>query len=399
MVLGRRRVSLSLVVLLIAAAPRLTDAAGDAAHTIEKVSLEASGYHDTDHVNVATPTLAASVADPVAGWSVSGSYLVDAVSAASVDIVSSASPHWKEVRHVGAGTLHLKPHDFGLDVGGGVSREPDYLAIAVGGSLTLDLLEKNLTAMIGVSYGDETAGRSGTSFADYSKRLIKLGPRAGVTIIVDPTTVLDLVGEAELDRGDQAKPYRYIPLFTREAAAHIEAGAPGDQVNAAHIDEKPIEQLPLERNRYAFSARLAHRFPTAALRLDERLYSDDWGMKASTTDLRYVIDMSKRAFAWPHLRVHVQTPVAFWQRTYVVHVNSDNAPIDTPLVRTGDRELGPVRSVTGGGGLRFGFGNDAHGGWALTAQGDVVYTSYPDALFITSRLSFFGALALECTWE
>jgi hypothetical protein len=368
------------------------------AHTVVRASFEASGYHDTDHVDVATPTVAAEVSDPVAGWSMGGSYLVDAVSAASVDIVSSATPHWTELRHVGAGNVHYKPHDLGMDVGGGVSREPDYLALAVGGSLSLDLLEKNLTAMLGLSYGDETAGRTGTSFAIVSHRLLKTTPRAGFTLIVDPGTVLDVVGEVALERGDQAKPYRYIPLFSAAAAARVGPGTPGDVVNAERIEFKPEELLPLARNRYALTGRLSHRFAASALHLEERLYSDDWGLKATTTDLRYIVDLSRSIFAWPHLRAHLQSPVAFWQRTYVVDVLPNGNPRETPPIRTGDRELGPLQSITAGGGLRLKLAGEAST-WSITLQGDVVFTKYPDALFISQRLAFFGALALEAALE
>lgn len=55
-------------------------------------ALETSGYTDTNHVNVLTPAIHGAVSSPTAGWNVSGSYLVDVVSAASPDIVSEASP-------------------------------------------------------------------------------------------------------------------------------------------------------------------------------------------------------------------------------------------------------------------------------------------------------------------
>src|SRR5688572_1506917 len=60
---------------------------------------EFSGYADTDAVSVVTPAIEATLKNPLAGWSATGSYLVDVVSAASVDIVSTASTHWTEVRH------------------------------------------------------------------------------------------------------------------------------------------------------------------------------------------------------------------------------------------------------------------------------------------------------------
>jgi hypothetical protein len=367
-------------------------------HTVLRASFEGSGYHDTDHVNVVTPTLGLTIADPVAGWSVGGSYLLDAVSAASVDIVSSATARWKELRHVGAGNIHYKPHDFGVDIGGGISREPDYLAIGVGGTLSWDLFDKNVTAVVGYSYGDELAGRAGTPFSVFGRRLLKTGLRAGVTVIVDPATTLDLLSEGVFERGDQAKPYRFVPLFEADAGARLPAGASVEEVNAARLSSRPAERLPLARNRLAITSRLAHRFSGSALHLEERLYNDDWGLRASTTDLRHVLDFGRGFFIWPHLRAHFQAPVSFWQRAYVATVAPDGA-VGIPGLRTGDRELGPLRSFTAGGGLRFKFSSDQHTSWSFTVQGDAVITQYQDALFITRRTALFGALGLEAEMD
>ncbi len=53
--------------------------------------------------DAAAATLVSQLADErAAGWSVDGRYLVDVVSAASVDIVSTASRRWEEVRHAGS---------------------------------------------------------------------------------------------------------------------------------------------------------------------------------------------------------------------------------------------------------------------------------------------------------
>jgi hypothetical protein len=369
-----------------------------AAHTVVRASLETAAYGDSDHVTVFTPTVAGSLSDPVAGWSVGGSYLLDAVSAASVDIVSSASARWKELRHVGAGNIHYKPHDFGVDLGGGVSREPDYLALAVGGTLAADLFDKNLTVTVGYGYGDETAGRSGTPFSVFSHHLIKHSPRAGLTIIADRATVIDLIGELDLERGDQSKPYRYVPLFAPGVGAQLPAGASPDVVNAARLGARPAEQLPLERKRYAVTSRLSHRFPSGALRLEERIYSDQWGMQAATTDARYVVDVDPGVFVWPHLRAHLQSPVSFWKRAYDADVGAGGAILDIPQIRTGDRELGPLRSFTVGGGVRLKLGGEGRR-WTLTFQGDAVVTSYLDALYIQRRTALFGAFALETELE
>jgi hypothetical protein len=366
-------------------------------HTAVRVSLEASGYHDTDHVDVATPTVAVGLSDPVGGWSMEANYLVDAVSAASVDIVSSATPHWTERRHVGAGSFRYKPHDVGIELGGGVSREPDYLALAAGGALTWDMFEKNLTGMVGLSWGDESAGKTHTCFCSVDHHFTKIGPRAGFTLVVDPTTVLDVVGEVSIERGDQSKPYRYVPIFLPAMAAHIGPGTSAAVVNDS-LQVRTAETLPLARNRYALTGRLSRRFTSSTLRLEERLYSDDWGLDASTTDLRHIFDLSRSVFVWPHLRVHVQSPVAFWQRTYVSERVPGSQASEPLRILTGDRELGPLRTFTAGGGLRWRFAGD-QSTWSVTVHGDVVYTRYLDALYISERMAFFGAIGLEAALD
>ena len=52
------------------------------------------------------------------------------------------------------------------------------------------------------------------------------------------------------------------------------------------------------------------------LRLEERLYYDTWQTKASSTDARYMVDLSQRLRVWPHLRLHVQSASNFYQLAY-----------------------------------------------------------------------------------
>lgn len=124
-----------------------------------RIRGELSAYSDSDHVDVLTPSISAEAQDSLAGWSAKGQYLLDAVSAASVDIVSTASRHWTELRHVGSAEGTLKPHDLGVTAGGSVSSEPDYLAWAAAGSVSLDLDQKNFVLVAGYSYGHDTIGR------------------------------------------------------------------------------------------------------------------------------------------------------------------------------------------------------------------------------------------------
>src|SRR5262249_41665785 len=147
--------------------------------------------------------------------------------------------------------------------------------------------------------------------------------RAGVSLTLGPAAVFSMTNELILEHGDQSKPYRYIPMFAPENAAEIPKGAPIDLGNEKRIaGERPLEALPLSRQRIALTARFGYRFTHATLRIDERLYTDSWHLHATTTEARYYVDLSRRFSVWPWVRFHAQTPVYFWSRAYVSRMRS-----------------------------------------------------------------------------
>jgi hypothetical protein len=261
-----------------------------------------------------TPSFTGSVAKPTAGWSVQGSYLVDVVSAASVDIVSTASRQWTEARQAGTLEANYKPGTLGLSVSGAVSDEPDYLSWATGLMLTQDLLEKNLTLFAGYDHVQDTAGRTGTAFSVFSRGIRTDGLKLGLNVVVNRATIGTAVVDARFVNGDSSDPYRYVPLFA--PGTPVPLGASIDTVNSLRLSERALEQVPLSRSRYALTLRVAHRFRTSTLRLEERLYDDTWSLLAQTADARWLVDLGRRVELGPHARLHDQTAVAFWQRAY-----------------------------------------------------------------------------------
>jgi hypothetical protein len=300
----------------LAATAWASNASAEGAVTVRGAS-EVSAYQDTTATAVLTPTIGLSAEDPTRGWGVNGRYLVDVVSAASPDIVSTASRRWVEVRNAGNIGAKYKPGTFGVNLGGSASYTPDYLSLGLNAGFVKELDDKHITLSAGYSFGRDTIGRTGTSFSEFSRKLTYHSINGNVSLVMSKSTVLTLGADFTLERGDQSKPYRYIPLFTADVAATIPAGASGTDVAALRLSTKPLEQLPLGRERYAVSARLATKFKFATLRADERIYVDSWGLKATTTDIKFAIDASKRVIFWPHIRAHYQTPVSFWKRAYV----------------------------------------------------------------------------------
>jgi hypothetical protein len=357
-----------------------------------RATTEVAGYIDSTATSVLTPSIGLVVESPTAGWGVSGRYLVDVVSAASPDIVSTASPHWVEVRQAGNLGVRYKPGTFGIAVNASTSYTPDYFSLSAGAQISQELDEKNLTLIAGYGYGHDTIGRSRTSFSVFSRTLDYHSIQAGLSRIVNASLVIGVYGDVVLENGDQSKPYRYIPIFTPAVAASIPVGASPTVVANARLQAKPLEQLPLERERYALTGRLAWRGDNGTtLRAEERGYADTWGLKASTTDARYFIDLSRRWTIWPHARFNIQNSVSFWKRAYTA-----NGEHDLPALRTGDRELSSLFTAGGGGGVRIALGKAGSvDDLVLTTTVDAFYTSFADTIYVKERLSALAATGLE----
>jgi hypothetical protein len=365
---------------------------------VVKMGAQLAGYSDTTHVEVWSPEIDATVTSPTQGWNVGGHFLVDVVSAASPDIVSEASAPYHEQRYSGGLNGGYKFHNYTAQAQANYSQEPDYISRGAGLALSVDLFDKLVTPRIAGNFNHDNIGRGPNNFIS---TLDTTELEAGVTFVMSPTSLLLLSATAQFEAGDQSKPYRYVPMFDPVAVApFIPAGASVDLVNRVRLPIRPTEQLPTSRQRYAIGARFAHRFSGATLRVEERLYDDSWAVKATTTDARYVLDLGRRLEVWPHVRFNVQTGANFYQLAYSATVDQATGQLVVPLYRTTDRELSPMLSLTGGGGLHFLLtGSEAKTQYGLTFQADTMYSKYFNSLYITQRTAVYGSLGFDAEFE
>jgi uncharacterized protein DUF3570 len=361
------------------------------------LATEMSGYHDTDHVDVITPAFIVSAENPTGGWGINASFLVDMVTAASADIIANASPRWREVRYVPSIGGHKKLGDADVSLKANLSHEPDYLAVSAGGGVSIDLRQKTITPAFGYEFSHDVSGRAGTPFSIFSHQINRHGLDASVTFVLDKATFFAASFTGVIESGDTSKPYRYIPLFLPDVAKRVPAGLSIDGVNKNRLSFRPLEQLPTNRQRWAIAGLLAHRFSASTIRAEERLYIDSWGLKASTTESQFLVDLSERLRVWPAARFHVQSGASFWQLAYPGLPSKKDDSVTYPALRTGDRELGPLYGITLGGGARFAFGEKK--AWAISVNADVVYTRFLDHLYLLDRLGLFGATTLEVDLE
>lgn len=361
-----------------------------------RVGVEASGYTDDMDVDVATPSMNFSVENVTDGWGVGAAFLLDVVTAASIDILATASPRWREVRYVPAINGHKKFGDYDVSLRGSLSREPDYLSGSVGATVTTDFVQKTVTPSLGLEYSHDINGRTQTSFDVFGKRINRFAITTGVGLVLDKATFASLSFVTVIEDGDMSKPYRHVPMFAPDVAPQVSPGLVIDAVNFFREPERPLEQLPTSRKRFALAFALAHRFADATIRASQRLYIDTWGTKATTTDARFMYDLLKELRIWPHARFHAQTAADFYELAYIIQRTPDGRPI-LPSLRTGDRELGPLIAVTVGGGMRYEFGERRSLGVSLA--GDFIYSRFLNHLFVKQRLGGFGALGFDAEFE
>jgi hypothetical protein len=368
---------------------------------VVKAGLDFGVYDDTDHVNVFSPAINGTVSSPTAGWNVGATYLVDIVTAASPDIVSEASSYFREVRNAGSLTGGYKPGLYGVQATANVSREPDYLSLGGGLAVTADLDDKRVTPRLAFNYTHDTIGRSTTPFSVFHQTFQVAEVEGTSTFVLSPTSLLLAGATVDFERGNQSKPYRYVPMFDPVSVApFVPVGASVDLVNSVRLPMRPLEQLPLERNRYAIGMRFAHRFSTSTLRIEERLYYDSWQQVATTTDFRYIFDFTRRLRVWPHVRFNAQNGADFYKLAYSATVNPTTNQVSIPTYRTDDRELSPLVTGTAGGGFRIALTSpEAKAQYGLSFQADVAYTQFFDALFVENRTAGFGSIGFDAEWE
>ena len=370
------------------------DSAPASRASVSKATAEFAAYTDTNAVTVFTPSLRAQTASPYGAWSAEGHYLADIVTAASVDIVTSASPRWTEVRHEAGLAATYRPGPTSFTARAQVSSEPDYLSLGAGLRLDGQLAGKRFNPLLIYSLAHDTAGRTGTPFSVYSKKLWRHDLAVGAEMILDRRTTLQVVLDSVFELGDAADPYRYLPLFAPDVAPRIQPGASLATVNELRLPGRIDERVPGERIRISLSGRLARRFRHSTAIFAERLYADDWGLFATSSEGRWLTDIGEHWTLWLTGRLHGQTGVSFWKRAYEASI--DDGVLSVPTYRSGDRELGPLLSGTLGLGARFAFelGRQV-GPWSITAQFDETATSFRDALYVAGRLAHLGIIDFE----
>lgn len=260
--------------------------------------------------------------------SVSGQYYVDMVSAASVDVLATASEYTEERTEYTLGVDYLY-EDAIMSLGYTNSSENDYEANTVYFSTSQEFFGGMSTITLGYARGWDDVGVAGNE--SFSEEADRQNYQLGLSQVVTRNSLLGLDLEVVTDEGFLQNPYRQN--------RYIDPNDPTDFLYQP-------ERYPETRTSFSVATRALYYLPyRASIRGEFRYFSDSWGIDAQTFELAYVHALNPRWTLEGRARYYVQDEADFYSDLYAFEHSQ------THLAR--DKEMSAFSGTTLGGGVVY----------------------------------------------
>lgn len=321
-------------------------------------------YYDGGGVSVTGPALLVnkSVSDNV---SISGRYYVDAISSASIDVVTTASPYKDKREEFGVGIDYLHGNSL-MGVTLSSSKENDYLADTFGLSVSHDLFGGLTTLNLGYSQGHDIVQRVDTSF---EAEITRYNFRFGVTQALTRSLLLGVNFEGIAEDGYLSNPYRSVRI--------LGASSP--------------ERYPGTRDSQAIAVRIVKGFSSesrpvmSSLRTEYRYFQDNWGIHSHTLAFALQRYFGDRVVGEARYRYYQQSAASFYSDNFATEM--------TYMAR--DKELSTFSSHSLGAKISWNFLNQKYlffNRMSLNLSNDHIYFDYQDFTDVRNGQAYaFGA--------
>ncbi len=246
-----------------------------------------------------------------------------------VHMVTSASP---ETRKQADFSLGYEWDEAALDVGGGVSVEPDYDSHFVNANTRWDFNRKLTTVNTGLSYTNSSinAERDPNAegvYIDYSSQTVPgskstdtiTGEREdwathfGLSQVLNKNAVLDGGFSYTRSSGFLENPYK-APTFVFKDPERAPIAPGVYQASVINV----LENRPGVRNQFTWDMRYAQYVSPldAALHFDYRYFRDDWGINAHTFDASWDQPVGHGWTVTPRIRYYSQDAADFYRPVF-----------------------------------------------------------------------------------
>lgn len=260
--------------------------------------------------------------------SLSAGYYVDAVSNASIDVVTTASKYSETRQQFDLG-LDYAVRDTLIHLSGSQGTEPDYEAQTVGLDVSQEVFSGMTNISLGFTEGHDRVGQKG--LPDYFDHAKHWQYRLGATQVLTPRWLASANVEAIADEGFLGSPYRVARVFGAAVPERMPRTRSGRALKLRAIGDVS----DWFTGRFGgWGAGQRH-----AVHADYRYYWDNWGIKAHTVEGGYSRYFGDAWLADTWLRFNRQSAALFY---------SDNAEHES-LYITRNRQLGSFNTWSVGG--------------------------------------------------
>ena len=301
-----------------------------------------------------------SVADSV---SLSASYYLDAVSNASIDVVTTASKFRENRNEYSFGADYVY-RDSQISLGLNTSREPDYTANRYSLDISQETFGGMTTVNLGFTRGSDTVLKHDAP--EFRDAVTHWQYRVGVTQILTPRWIASANFEAISDDGYLGSPYRSARVF------------------GAFVPERN----PRTRNSRAAKIKFVGDLGSfGSINFGYRYYSDTWDIKAHTAEAGWSRYFGEKWLADIFARYYTQTHANFY---------SDNAMSETVYVSR-NRQLSTFNDIGLGARLSYNV-RRVPGRYDVKLIGTYEYTNYKFKDFTdvrTGELYGYGANIIQ----
>jgi hypothetical protein len=317
-------------------------------------------YADDDRTTVVTTDVSGHVKLP-APVAVDAHALVDAVTSASVDVISAATTRFSENRVELGTTARI---GFAQSTEGTIgythSGENDWQSHAVELGFSRDLAKKNAKLTIGYGFTRNYVGRAHDP--NFEKLLDVQGAQIGIAQVLGKKTLLTVAYTLSHASGYQGSPYRFITTMSGFSAP---------------------ESPPESRTRHALTTRILQTIGSAnVVDAQYRAYIDDWGVLSHTVELAYMRELTRSLALRVRARGYRQNHASFYQETYEMPMR----------YMTVDRELSTFWDAMGG--IKLGWSSDS-----VDVEGKVdgILYEFDDYARLRGRVALVTGLGV--TWR
>ena len=257
-------------------------------------------------------------------FSLTGNYYVDSVSAASVDVLATAS-EYTEKRTEFSGSVDYLHDKTILSLGYTNSSENDFKANSAHVSVSQDFFGDLSNVTLGYSRGWDEVGMIKS---DFSKDVDRQNYRIGFTQVLSKNALLGFNFELVSDEGYLNNPYRQYRYLDAGGYRYLP------------------EVYPETRTSNATAVRAQYYLPyRASIKGEYRYFSDSWGIDAHTYEVLYVHPIGQHWTVEGRYRYYTQGQADFYGDLFPF------ASSQTYLAR--DKELSTFTSTTLGGGVSY----------------------------------------------